>query len=164
MNIGLLSKRSICILLFITIGGCVHLVSYYDSLSYKNLTDLKAEMRVFFESCKINNIATGPNALKSINDFVLTSAKAYEYEKGKKVNDDTISQLAIIEKTVLDVKSRYEKNKVVESKCKARADDETPDEQSGCLSKGYCLGKWRVFESAFDIAIATEQSKLKAAE
>ena len=35
--------------IFLAGCGCAHLVSYYDAVSYKNLTDLKGEMKVFFE-------------------------------------------------------------------------------------------------------------------
>jgi hypothetical protein len=39
----------ICISIFtaLAISGCVHLVSYYDSVSYKILTVLKGDAKVF---------------------------------------------------------------------------------------------------------------------
>lgn len=153
-------KICIGLLTVIAFSGCVHLVSYYDSLSYKNLTDLKGETKVFFETCK-QEIAKGDEALAAIDGFILSSAKAYEYEKGKELNDDTISQLETIEKTITEVKLRYAKNKYASSSCSARADGEVPDLTSGCLTKGYCLAKWKILETAFDIAISTEQSKLE---
>lgn len=142
------------------VSGCVHLVSYYDSLSFKNLTDLKGETKVFFDSCK-NDIAKGEKSLESINSFVLASARAYEYEKGKQLNDDAVAQLGIIEDTILDIKVRYKKNKFDTDSCKARKSGEVADADSGCLTTGYCTAKWKVLESAFDIAISTEQLKLK---
>lgn len=142
------------------VGGCIHLVSYYDSLSYKNLTDLKGETKVFFESCQ-KEIAKGDESLSTINGFVLSSSKAYEYEKGKDLNDDTISQLKTIEKTITEVKSRYAKNKYDGQSCTARADGEAADVSSGCLTIGYCVAKWKVLATAFDIAISTEQSKIE---
>jgi hypothetical protein len=144
----------------LAVSGCVHLVSYYDSLSYKNLTDLKGEAKVFFESCQ-QEIAKGDSALAAIDGFVLSSAKAYEYEKGKSLNDDTVSQLKVIEKTVSEVKLRYAMNKYENAACAARGGDEAADVASGCLTTGYCTAKWRVLETAFDIAISTEQSKLE---
>lgn len=144
-------------------SGCVHLVSYYDSLSYKNLTDLKGEAKVFFDSCKIN-VATGEKSLASIESFVLASSKAYEYEKGKDLNDDTVAQLETIEETILDIKSRYAKNKVETNDCKARSNGEAADVNTGCLTKVYCTAKWKVLETAFDIAIYTEQLKIKESE
>ncbi len=152
----------ISINILIPISSCVHLVSYYDSVSYKNLTDLKAEASIFFESCK-KEIAKGSEDLEIIDGFVLSSAKAYEYEKGKQLNDDTISQLEIIKNTINEVKARYSTNIYDEgsnsfSKCKANIDDYNPS--SGCLTTGYCIAKWKVLEIAFDIAIETEGKKL----
>jgi hypothetical protein len=144
----------------LAISGCVHLVSYYDSLSYKNLTDLKGETKVFFESCQ-KELAEGEDALSTINGFVLSSAKAYEYEKGKDLNDDTISQLKTIDETITEVKSRYSNNKYDSQSCTARSKGEAADVSTGCLTTGYCVAKWKILETAFDIAISTEQSKLE---
>lgn len=144
----------------LAISGCVHLVSYYDSVSYKNLTDLKGETKVFFESCQ-QEFAKGEDALSTIDGLVLSSAKAYEYENGKSLNDETISQLKTIEKTIVEVKSRYSSNIYSDLACKARADGVAADASTGCLTKGYCTGKWKILETAFDIAISTEQSKIE---
>jgi len=149
------------ILASLLIIGCVHFVSYYDSVSYKNLTDLKGGMKVFFEACQ-NNIAKGEKALGTLDSFVITSAKAYEYERGKQLNDDTVQQWEIIEKTVSEVRSRYEKNKISAKGCTAR--NTGTEASTGCLTIGYCKGKWMALESAFDIAISTEQLKLKESE
>ena len=154
------SKISISVVTALAISGCVHLVSYYDSVSYKNLTDLKGETKVFFESCQ-QDVAKGEEALSAIDGFVLSSAKAYEYEKGKELNDDTISQLGIIEKTIVEVKSRYSSNVYSDSACKARSEGVAADASTGCLTTGYCIAKWKILETAFDIAISTEQSKLE---
>lgn len=85
-------------LLAIIITGCAHLVSYYDAVSYKNLTDLKGEIKIFLDACS-KTIAKGDKSLSTIDSLLLTSAKAYEYEKGKQLNDDTIAQWEIIDKT-----------------------------------------------------------------
>jgi len=102
------------------------MVSYYDSLSYKTLTDLKGETKIFFGSCQ-KDIAKGSHSLGSIDSFMLSSAKAYEYEKGKKLNDDTVSQLMIIEETISDIKSRYAKNKYESEACSPREEGEAID-------------------------------------
>lgn len=153
-------KQCILLMSALSITSCVHMVSYYDSLSYKNLTDLKGETRVFFESCQ-TTIAAGDKALEKIDGFVLSSSKAYEYEKGKDLNDDTVSQLEIIGDTIQDVKLRYASNKYKNDSCKAVGKGEVSDESTGCLTIGYCTGKWRVLETAFDIAISTEKLKLE---
>ncbi|MCO7188579.1 MULTISPECIES: hypothetical protein [unclassified Pseudoalteromonas] len=153
-------KIYISIFMMLAISGCVHLVSYYDSVSYKNLTDMKGEMKVFFQSCQ-KEVAKGEYALSAIDGFVLSSAKAYEYEKGKGLNDDTISQLKTLEKTIVEVKSRYSSNVYSGSTCEARAEGVAPDASTGCLTIGYCIAKWKILETAFDIAITTEQSKIE---
>jgi hypothetical protein len=35
------------------------------------------------------------------------------------------------------------------------------NEASGCLTLGYCKGKWLVLDKAFDIAIETERLKIQ---
>lgn len=147
----------------VLLSGCIHLVSYYDAQTYKNLTDLKGETKVFFDSCKREG-AKGQDALNSLNGFVLASARAYEYEKGKALNDETIDQLRIIEESIMEVKVRYDGNRFEDQSCSGRPDGQAPNSSSGCLSTGYCLAKWGVLETAFDIAISTEQLKLKESE
>jgi len=153
-------KFSIGIVIFLSLSGCVHMVSYYDSLSYKNLTDLKGETKIFFGSCQKSTV-NGSNSLSSIDGFILSSAKAYEYEKGKSLNKDTASQLMIIEETLSEIKLRYAKNKYEGDSCSPREQGETQDALTGCLTKGYCIAKWEVLKTAFDIAISTEQLKLE---
>lgn len=127
------------VIFLLLLGGCQY-VSYFDSISYKNLTDLKGEMKVAFASFSVNG-ANGENDLKTLEDFRIESSKSYEYEKGKEKNDDTIAQWKIIDSLVSEVLDRFKSN----------SDD---------LSAGYCEAKWEVLETAFDIAIQTENGKL----
>jgi hypothetical protein len=136
------------------------MVTYYDALSYKNLTDLKGETKIFFGACQ-QYTANGHDSLTSIDNFILSSAKAYEYEKGKNLNSDTASQLMIIEETFSEIKLRYAKNKYESESCSPKEEGEALDVMTGCLTKGYCIGKWKVLKTAFDIAISTEQLKLE---
>jgi hypothetical protein len=143
---------------FLSISSCAF-VSHYDSLSYKQLTDLKGEEKVFFENCKKEG-ASGEKALSTLNDFKVKSSKAYEYEKGKSLNDDTVAQLEIIDKTMTDVLNRYKSNDISEGKCLERNDEKT-NATTGCLTEGYCTGKWLAISSKFDIAISTENLKIR---
>ncbi|OGU75248.1 MAG: hypothetical protein A2V93_00895 [Ignavibacteria bacterium RBG_16_34_14] len=119
--------------------GCQY-VSYFDSISYKNLTDLKGEMKVAFQSFAENG-AKGEEDFKVIENFKIESSKGYEYEKGKNKNDDTIAQWKIIDSLIIETVQRFKS-------------------QNNELSAGYCEAKWEILETAFDIAIATENGKL----
>lgn len=121
-------------------AGCYHLISDYDTHSYRTLTELKGEMKVAFEHFGENG-ANGENDLKVLQDFLVKISQALEYEKGKNLNNDTISQFAILDKTIREVVERF----------KAGGNQ---------LSAGYAKAKWMVLESAFDIAITTENSKI----
>jgi len=142
----------------LTITGC-SFVSHYDSMSYKQLTDLKGDMKVFFESCQSDG-GSGDSTLLRLNDFKKASARAYEYEKGKQLNDDTAAQLEIIDDTVSKVIKRYKLNVIDGATCKERQDKKLVVE-TGCLTSGYCEGKWKALDKMFDIAISTENSKIK---
>jgi len=148
-------------LVTVLFAGC-SFVSYYDSVSYKNLTDLKGEMKVVFDDCMSNTIA-GEKGLELLKSFQTKSSQAYEYENGKGNNDDTVAQLAIIRDTVGELLPRYEKNVSGGPKqCKARSEDSVVDASTGCLTSGYCKAKWKILEFAFDIAISTENLKIKS--
>jgi hypothetical protein len=121
------------------IYGCQY-VSYFDSISYKNLTDLKGEMKVAFQSFSVNG-AGGEQDLGTLKKFKIESSKGYEYEKGKNKNDDTIAQWKIIDSLVEETVQRFKS-------------------QNNELSAGYCEAKWEILETAFDIAIATENGKI----
>ena len=117
-------------------------VSYFDAVSYKNLTDLKGEMKVAFETFSING-ASGDKDLETFERFRVECSKGLEYEKGKSKNDDTVKQWEEINSLISEVVVRFKK------------DGENK------LSPGYCKGKWKVLDTAFDIAIATENGKLE---
>ena len=142
----------------LSLSGC-GFVSHYDSISYKQLTDLKGEMKVFFETCK-EEAASGNSVYSELSEFKKNSAKAYEYEKGKKLNDDTVAQLKIIDNTVSVIIDRYKTNAMTAGKCIERSDGKKSAD-TGCLTIGYCTAKWMVMSSKFDIAIDTENSKIK---
>ncbi|MFQ5603320.1 MAG: hypothetical protein ACE5HS_08645 [bacterium] len=144
--------------IFFITSGCVHLVSYYDAISYKNLTDLKGEIKVFFDRA-VEDGAHGEADLNILKDFKVKMSRAYEYEKGKTLNEDTIAQFAILDSTLNDVLERYKKRTWnSENNCE---DSPATSPEKGCLTATYCESKWKVLETAFDIAITTERSKLE---
>ena len=128
------------ILFILFLSGC-HFVSYYDSISYKNLTDLKGEMKVAFDAFSKNG-AKGESDFSVLKNFKTELSKGYEYEKGKGKNGDTVAQWEILNNEIDEVIQRFINN-------------------NNELSSGYCQGKWMVFDKAFDIAIETENNKLK---
>lgn len=154
---------TVCLLVALLLSGCWQTVSYYDALSYKNLTDLKGEAKVFFGHCEVSGV-TGSAALLDVKSLVLASAQAYEYEAGKTLNDDTVAQLEIIESLMFDVSERFQAGQfnAENGRCESVADSQTLEQSRVCLSAGYCRAKWLVLDTAFDIAIATEKSKLES--
>ena len=136
-------KVSILIILscFILLVGCFHNVSYYDARTYQNLTGLKAEMKLAFEEFVVNG-ASGIDDSKILKAFRLKIARALEYEMGKELNDDTVAQFVVLDKTIRKIVDRSKKN-------------------GDTLSAGYCKGKRMILEQAFDMAIATERGKIK---
>ena len=119
--------------------GCVHLIANYDPITYKGLTDLKAETMLFLE----NMDAGKPYAEQTqrFEDLQLKIEKVYEYEKGKKLNNDTIAQLSEIRTMIQEITTRYK--------------------EQDTLSSFYLEEKKKQLETAFDLAIATESSKSK---
>ena len=121
-------------------AGCFSLISDYDIYTYRILTELKGEMKISFEKFGKNG-ASGESDFETLQDFLVKISKALEYEKGKNLNDDTIAQFIILEETIREVIERFEM-----------------DENQ--LSAGYAKAKWMILESAFNIAIKTEGSKI----
>jgi hypothetical protein len=120
--------------------GCVPLIAGYDPVTYKGLTDLKAEMMVCLE--KVDPAQPYSESAKKFEDLQLGIEKVYEYEKGKKLNTDTIAQIAEIRDMFHDLTGRYK--------------EETH------LSAFYLQERKGQLQTAFDLAIATENSKLKS--
>jgi len=126
---------------FVFFTGCVHYVSYYNAITYKNLADLKGEMGVAFEIFSLEG-ASGENDLNTLEGFRIKIAQAREYESGKKLNDNTIAQFKILDENIREIIDRFKEN-------------------ANQLSAGYCKAKWMILESAFDIAITTERGKIE---
>lgn len=121
--------------------GCAIPITYHDAATYKNLTDLKAEVVMLLETFDTNPFAVNESA---IADITLKFRKAYEYEKGKGIaNNDTLKQFDEIWKLLKEDITDYRENGNV------------------TLGPKYFREAAVVLGQAFDIAITTENLKNK---
>lgn len=120
-------------------AACAIPVSYHDTTTYKNLTDLKAEMMTLVETFDSVPYARGEPRIEQLR---LALRKAHEYEVGKGApNSDTVKQF-------IAIRILY---------------DETVEEhrtsRPGEFGAKYFQEAAKVVGQAFDIAIATENAK-----
>jgi hypothetical protein len=121
--------------------GCSIPISYRDAITYKNLTDLKAEAMTLVETFDTRPVAQNETAIENVT---LEFRKALEYEKGKgKANNDTVKQLEEIQKLLNDDIKDYREN------------------GNATLGRKYFYDAAEVLGQAFDTAIATENLKNK---
>jgi len=119
--------------------GCAIPITYHDAATYKNLTDLKAEVVMLVETFD-SKLFAGNEA--AIADITLKFRKAYEYEKGKGIaNNDTLKQFDEIWKLLKEDMADYREN------------------GNATLGPKYFQEAAVVLGQAFDIAIATENLK-----
>lgn len=121
--------------------SCSIPLSYRDAVTYKNLTDLKAEAMTLVESFDTKPVVQNEAAIESVT---LEFRKAMEYEKGKgKANNDTIKQLdEILRDLNGDIKDYRESG-------------------NATLGPKYFQEAARVLGQEFDKAIETEKLKNK---
>jgi len=128
--------------ILVAIAGCTGIpLSYYDSTTYKNLTNLKVETTMLVASFDSKSVNKNANRIEKVT---MSLRKAYEYEKGKgKSNSDTMRQfrkiVKLFESDVKDYRENGPKN----------------------LGKKYFREAAVVLGQAFDIAISTENLKNK---
>lgn len=121
------------------LSSCTIPISYRDAITYKNLTDLKAEAVTLVETFDTKPVAQNEAAMENIT---LEFRKAYEYEKGKgKSNNDTIEQINKIQGLLNDDIKDYREN------------------GNATLGPKYFQEAARVLGQAFDKAIETENLK-----
>ena len=121
--------------------SCTIPLAYHDTTTYKNLTDLKAETMMLFETFDTKPYADNEAALV---DLALKFRKAYEYEKGKgNANSKTMQQFNEIQKLLNADVANYQENRGAK------------------LGPKYFQQAAVVLGQAFDIAIATENLKNK---
>lgn len=119
--------------------SCAIPISYRDAVTYKNLTDLKAEAMTLVETFDTRPVAQNEAAIENVT---LEFRKALEYEKGKgKSNNDTIEQLNKIQGLLNDDIKDYREN------------------GNATLGPKYFQEAAKTLGQAFDIAIATENLK-----
>lgn len=115
-------------------------VTYFDTTTYKNLTDLKPEVMALYDGFTAKELdAPKVAAVK------LRLAQAAEYEKGKgTANDKTADQFAILQRMF----ARHVQDRA----------------EHGPWSEDAKQGAEQNIGDAFDIAIASENLKNKQAE
>ena len=160
IRINNLKISVLIVFVIISITSCDRYVSYYDAITYKNITDLFAETKVLTNDC-VNNLANGSAYLNQLSHLRLMSAQALEYEKRKAINENTVEQLKSINKSILRLYNRYGMNKFVNNKCTERSSSDAPDYESGCLRPAYCSSKMEVMTEKFNIALETEALKIQ---
>ncbi len=119
-------------------SSCTSLKNYtqpiptYDQKTYESLTFLKADIILFYDTFSIK-----PDE-SVYKDFIVRFSRLYEYEKGKKGNEEVAEQVNII------------KNMLI------RHCHEAP------YSKVMLENKKEIICSALDIVISTEYTKKRA--
>jgi hypothetical protein len=120
--------------------GCVETfggITYYDPTTYKNMTDLKPEVLMLYDT-----FTSDPVDAARVFDVRLKFAQAYEYEKGKgDKNRETYEQISIIQR-------------MFERHIAERTRD-------GKWNEANLSNKKENIGAAFDTAIRTERSKNK---
>lgn len=133
-------KLPLLVVFCLSMAACFpHYISDYDSATYRNLTNLKAEAMVFYDELA-KDPTGGGLSVQDIKTLQLDASKTYEYEKGKTKNDETITQIEEIKKMLVGSIDLLHK--------------------SGKLSPDYIQDKREQIDKAFEIAIKTEKSKL----
>jgi len=123
------------------LSSCSIPLSYHDAITYKNLTDLKAEAMTLVETFDTKPVAQNEAAIENVT---LEFRKALEYEKGKgKSNNDTVEQLNKIQGLLNEDIKDYREN------------------GNATLGPKYFREAAVVLGQAFDKAIETENLKNK---
>lgn len=123
------------------VAACAVPLSYQDTATYRNLTDLKAEMMTVVEGFDTIPYARSEARIEQVR---LALRKAREYERGKgEANSDTVKQFSLIGELYEETVGEYRGTR------------------PGALGKKYFREAARVLGQAFDIAIATENAKNK---
>ena len=143
LRIGSLARLVGSAALALVAAACSVPISYYDSTTYKNLTDLKVETTTLIAS--FDTKAVSENEAK-IADVSMKLQKAYEYEKGKgNANSGTMIQLE-------KIKGLFESDLELYRKPQKDKDD---------LGRKFFSEAARLLAQAFDIVISTENLKNK---
>ena len=130
----------ILLVLIIHLSGCANWMGfpeYFDPTTYKNLTDLKPEVMMLYDTFTKETLGD-----KRIERIRLKLAQIYEYEKGKgDKNKETYTQI-----------------KMINSMFKRHIEDRI---ENGVWSNIHLKNQKENIGEAFDIAIRTESQKNK---
>lgn len=125
----------------VVLTACTVPLSYYDAITYTQLTSLKAESMSLVESFDSKKVHDNEARIEATT---LNLRKAYEYEKGKgDPNSATVKQYELITKLFLEDVASY------------RSDG------PGAFGPKFFSQASVVLGQAFDIVIATENAKNK---
>jgi len=128
----------LCVLF--SLFSCAHwfgFPSYYDPTTYKNLTDLKPEVAMLYETFTSAQVDS-----QQVNKIRLKLAQIYEYEKGKgEDNQETTQQIKIIREMFV----RHLEDRL----------------QNGKWSSVHLENVLQNMDQAFDLTIQTERLKNK---
>lgn len=118
-------------------AGWLGFPSYFDPTTYKNLTDLKPQVLLLYDSFTDEDLNK-----KNIQNIRLKLAQIYEYEKGKgEQNRETYAQIELVQR-------------IFERHIKDRNENER-------WSEIHLNNQKQNISEAFDIAIQTENLKNK---
>ena len=135
-------KRNLLALLSLVVflTGCPSIqLSYYDTTTYQNLTDLKVDTTLLVQSFDTIKTKNNENRIETV---LVNFKKAYEYEKGKgEPNSETMKQFNVI--------LRLFENDIKEYR----------EAGPGGLGRKYFQEAAIVLGQAFDIVIRTENLK-----
>ncbi len=141
----LLARKDRWLILFIytsvllALGGCgfANSITYFDTTTYKNLTEAKPQVALLYESFTGKDVDS-----ISLKATRLRLRQMYEYEKGKgERNSETTAQIRIIN----DMFERHITDRL----------------QKGPWSSTDMMNKVENISDAFDLAISTEALKNK---
>lgn len=126
--------------LLLYLSGCAHLLgftTYYDPVTYKNLTDIKPEVMALYETFSGDSVDT-----IKVSAISLKLAQIYEYENGKGAkNIETTKQIKIIQ----EMFERHVADRI----------------KNGKWNETHLNNQKQNMAEAFDIAIQTERLKNK---
>jgi hypothetical protein len=123
-------------LIFLFLSGCYNSTSEYDTVSYRNLTGLKAKMEDSFNTYTVSG-AKGENDMNTIKKFKDNISKNYDLARRSEKDSDVLNQWNILNSQTDEMVQTFQSN--------------------DSLSSGYCLEKWRIINDALDKAIKAKE-------
>jgi len=133
----------ILIAAFVFTGGC-SLIAHYDQAAYEHAVDAKVDTLVLMNKA----VGDYEEHRKDIETVMTELDKAYEYDRGRGVNDITVAQWDILRDPERDLVGGFL----------------TTWKSKGSLSATFIAEKKKQIADAFDQIIQLEAGKLKTAK